>query len=114
MSKPLYDSAQPASAHFDSLIQIVPGGTVSKAILDARGVRQILFAMDHDQELTEHTSPALATVQVISGALWVRVGQQEFDLQESGWVLMPPNVPHAVKAKSSAKWLLTMIKPPAA
>jgi quercetin dioxygenase-like cupin family protein len=110
MSKPLFDPAQAAAANFDELIQIVPGGTVSKALIDAGGVRQILFAMDQDQELTEHTSPALATVQVISGALWVRVGQREYDLREAGWVLMPPNVPHAVKAPRSCKWLLTMIK----
>ncbi len=111
MSKPLYDGTAAAEASFDSLIQVISGATVSKALIDSHGVRQILFAMDQDQELTEHSSPALAIVQVVSGKLWVRVGQSEHELSENGWLLMPSNIPHAVKALKATRWLLTMIKP---
>jgi len=111
MSKPLYDPSTTVSAQFEDLIDIVPGATVSKALIDAHGVRQILFAMDADQELTEHTSPALAIVQVITGKLWIRVGKDEHNIAQGAWVLMPSNIPHAVKATEKSRWLLTMIKP---
>lgn len=110
MAKSLFPIDQPASANFDELIQVASGGTVSKAILHAHGVRQILFAMDAEQELTEHASPSLATVQVLRGELAVTVGGATHELAEHGWVLFPPNAPHAVKARTPCIWLLTMIQ----
>ena len=110
MAKPIFTPEQPAAANFEQLIAVVPGATVSKAILHAFGVRQVLFAMDAEQELTEHTSPSLATVQVLTGEVDVRVGGTTHELVPAGWALLPPNVPHAVKAKTPGIWLLTMIK----
>lgn len=111
MANPPFSAEQPVATNFLELIQVVSGGTVSKALLNAYGVRQILFAMDTGQELTEHTSPSLATVQVLQGQVDVRVGGTNHELKENGWVLFPPNAPHAVKARTPCIWLLTMIKP---
>lgn len=111
MPQPLLDAAAPASLAFEAAIDIVPLGTVSKTLLSVGSAKQVLFAMDKGQELTEHTAPVAATIQVLGGRLRVGVGGRPFDLPAGHVVLMPANVPHAVAALEPTRFLLTMIRP---
>ena len=69
-----------------------------------------LFAFDQDQELSEHTAPFDALVHVIDGEAEIRISGKAFHLKIGEAIIMPADEPHAVKATSQFKMLLTMIR----
>lgn len=69
-----------------------------------------LFAFDKDQQLSEHSAPFDATVQVLDGEAEIRIGGTPHVLKAGDMIIMPANIPHAVFAISAFKMLLTMIK----
>lgn len=69
-----------------------------------------LFAFDAAQELSEHTSPFDALVHGLEGELEVRIAGQPYQLRDGMILVMPANQPHAVRALSRVKMLLTRIR----
>lgn len=69
-----------------------------------------LFAFDKDQQLSEHSAPFDATVQVLDGEVEIKIGGTPHVLKAGDMIIMPANIPHAVLALSPFKMLLTMIK----
>ena len=67
MSQPLFAIASPHRAHLAEMIDVVPSGTVSRTLLKLPDFKQVAFAMDTGQELSEHRTPMLAIVQPIDG-----------------------------------------------
>lgn len=60
--------------------------------------------------LSEHSAPFDAVVQVIEGEGHFIIGGKHHDLKEGQLIIMPANVPHAVKAEQKFKMLLVMLK----
>jgi len=60
--------------------------------------------------LSEHTAAFDAMIQVLDGKAEVLINEQPFELTEGDTIIMPANIPHAVKATEDFKMLLTMIK----
>ncbi|MBI4014037.1 MAG: cupin domain-containing protein [Candidatus Rokubacteria bacterium] len=83
---------------------------VSKTLLDKKAGTLTLFAFDAGQKLSEHTSPYDAVVQVLDGEVVLVVGGEELRTAAGDLVIMPANVPHAVRAEQRCKLLLTMIR----
>ena len=69
-----------------------------------------LFAFDKDQSLSEHTAPFDALIQVFDGEVDVVISGNKYHLTTGEMILMPANVPHAVKATEKFKMMLIMIK----
>jgi quercetin dioxygenase-like cupin family protein len=69
-----------------------------------------LFAFDLGQELSEHTAPFDALVHVLDGNVEIRISGKPFALKAGEAILMPANEPHAVRALTKFKMLLTMIR----
>jgi quercetin dioxygenase-like cupin family protein len=69
-----------------------------------------LFAFAAGQELSEHTAPFDALVHVFDGALVVTIGGESVEVGPSQMVLMPANVPHALRADADSRMILTMLK----
>ena len=69
-----------------------------------------LFAFDKGQELSEHTAPFDAIVQVLDGMVEIKIADDIHTLETGSTIIMPANVPHAVKAVEKFKMLLTMIR----
>jgi len=86
------------------------GAVVSRTIIDKPAGTVTLFALDAEQGLSEHSAPFDALVQVLEGTLVVRVGGHEHELGAGEMIVMPADVPHALRAAVPAKFLLTMIK----
>lgn len=83
---------------------------VSKILID-KGVGSItLFAFDEGQRLTEHTSPYDAFIHIADGQAVVTIGGREQTLSAGQAVIMPANVPHAVRADGPFKMMLVMIR----
>ncbi|MFY0686001.1 MAG: cupin domain-containing protein [Cyclobacteriaceae bacterium] len=85
-------------------------GIVSKQILKKKAGNVTLFAFDREQELTEHTSPFDALIQVLEGRATISIAGKAIHLNAGEAILLPANIPHAVQAPEKFKMLLTMIK----
>jgi quercetin dioxygenase-like cupin family protein len=96
-----------------SLVDMVnyqKGTVVSKTIIDKNTGTVTLFAFDMGQGLSEHTAPFDALVQVIDGEVEIKISGKPFHLKQGEIIIMPANQPHALKAVSNFKMLLTMIR----
>jgi len=85
-------------------------GIVSKRIIQKSTGNISLFAFDTGQELSEHSAPFDALVQVIEGNANIIINKKVYELSQGQSIIMPANNPHAVKATARFKMLLTMIK----
>ncbi len=95
--------------------QFAARGIVSRTLLRTSSGRVVLFGFDVGQELTEHTSPHHALVQVLTGRCeWKLAGETRL-LKAGDLLYMPPGLPHAVRAVERFSMLLTLLKaePPA-
>ena len=95
---------------FNSSIEYSDGSIVSKKINTSKGGNISLFAFDKGEELSEHTAPFDALVQVIDGSASVLIDGISYQLEKGKSIIMPANIPHALKAKDRFKMILTMIK----
>ena len=83
---------------------------VSRVIVDKKTGTITLFAFDEKQSLSEHTAPFDAMVYLVEGEAEITIDKGKFVLREGDMIVMPANVPHAVKATKRFKMLLVMIK----
>jgi len=95
---------------FRESISYSDNAIVSKLVIKMPGGNITLFAFDKGQELSEHTAPFNALVQVLEGKVRIRIDKKDHYLEEGSSVIMPANVPHALYATERFKMLLTMIK----
>jgi quercetin dioxygenase-like cupin family protein len=92
------------------LVAYQNGAVVSRQITKADAGNVTLFAFDKDQELSEHTAPFDALVQVLDGEAEIKISDKTFQLQTGDAIIMPADEPHAVRALQRFKMLLTMIR----
>ena len=92
------------------MVNYQDGTIVSKTLINKDKGTVTLFAFDKDQSLSEHTAPFDALLQVIDGEVEVLISGKKHHLTIGEMILMPANVPHAVKAIEKFKMMLIMIK----
>jgi quercetin dioxygenase-like cupin family protein len=83
---------------------------VSKQLIKKPNGNITLFAFDKDESLTEHTSPYEAVVYMVDGEMEIKIGGNPYNVKAGEIIIMPPDVPHGLKALKKSKMLLTMIK----
>jgi len=86
------------------------GAVVSRQIVKADGGNTTLFAFDKGQELSEHSAPFDALVHVLEGEVEIKISGKAYQLKTGDAIIMPADEPHAVKALTRFKMLLTMIR----
>lgn len=86
------------------------GSIVSRQIVKKPNGNISLFAFDKDESLTEHTSPYEAVVYMVDGEIEIKIGGNPYNVKAGEIIIMPPDVPHGLKAKVQSKMLLIMIK----
>ena len=91
------------------LVSYQEGSVVSRQITKADAGNVTLFAFDAEQELSEHTAPYDALAHILEGEVEIRISGKPYMLNAGEAIIMPANEPHAVKAKTKFKMLLTMI-----
>jgi len=94
----------------NGLINYQDGSIVSRVILKAETGNVTLFAFAQGQELSEHSAPFDALVQVLDGETEIKISGTPYIVRSGEAIIMPANDPHAVKAVKPFKMLLTMIK----
>ncbi len=86
------------------------GSVVSRTIIKREKGNVTLFAFDQGQGLSEHTAPFDALAHVLEGEAEITVSGKVMLARAGEMVLMPANQPHALKAITNFKMLLTMIR----
>ncbi len=92
------------------MVSYQDGTIVSKTLINKDKGTITLFAFEKNQSLSEHTAPFDALLQVIDGELEAVISGKKYLLKTGEMILMPANVPHAVKAIDRFKMMLIMIK----
>lgn len=92
------------------LVEYAEGAIVSRTILQRESGNVTLFAFDAGQGLSEHTAPFDALVFVLEGRAAITIGGQASEVAAGGMVIMPAQVPHALKAIERFKMMLVMIR----
>ena len=92
------------------LLDYASGAVVSRTLVKSKAGTLTVFAFDQGEELSEHTTPFDAHVQVLDGRAELVIGGESVFAQAGETVLMPAQVPHAVKAVERFKMLLTLIR----
>lgn len=91
-------------------VEYSSGSIVSKIVARNNAGNITLFAFDAGQNLSEHTAPFDALIQVIEGKAKISIDRKEHNLSEGQMIIMPANITHAVDADGKFKMLLTMLK----
>ena len=97
---------------FADLVSYGDGAIVSRTLAKGPAGTLTVFAFDRGQELSEHSAPFDAYVTVVDGDALVIIGGQDVHVGQGQTVLMPANIPHAVKAPERFKMFLVMLKNP--
>jgi quercetin dioxygenase-like cupin family protein len=97
---------------FEDEVDYSEGAIVSKNVLKRDTGNISLFSFDKGEGLSEHTAPFDALVQVVDGRAEITVGGKIHLLEKGDSIIMPANIPHALRAIEKYKMVLTMIKQP--
>jgi quercetin dioxygenase-like cupin family protein len=95
------------------LIQLQEGSVVSRTLVKKATGTVTLFAFDKGEGLSEHSTPHDALVQILEGTATISVGDDTHRVEAGEVLLLPANIPHALRAPVPFKMLLTMIREPA-
>lgn len=101
-------AAQPET--LADMIDYQKGSVVSRTIVDKDAGTITLFAFDAGEGLSEHTAPFDALVYSLDGEVEVTISGKAVRVKKGEMVIMPANEPHALKAITRFKMLLTMIR----
>ena len=93
-----------------SLITYQESSVVSRQILKRASGNVTLFAFDADQGLSEHTTPFDALVHVLEGEVEIVIAGTPLRAKTGDLVVLPAQQPHALRAITKFKMLLTMIR----
>jgi quercetin dioxygenase-like cupin family protein len=105
-------STLPAGELFtlESLVTPTAQGIASRVLARTAAGNITLFAFDAGEELSEHTAPFDALALTLSGSLTLTIGAVDVSTAPQTIVLMPANVPHAVRATEASRMLLIMLR----
>ena len=92
-----------------SLVQVQPQSTVSRTVLKAEGTNVVLFAVDTDEELREHTSALPVLLQTLEGAFDITADGRTVTLRPGDLIHFRTRLPHAVKALEPSKLALFLL-----
>ena len=92
------------------MVDYAPNAIVSRSLGKCPGGNLSVFAFDEGQELSEHSTPMTAYLQVLDGEVALTVGEKALTARAGDLVLLPGGVPHSVRATSQFKMLLTLLK----
>jgi quercetin dioxygenase-like cupin family protein len=101
---------QPEVSRVVDLVSYQNGAVVSRIVVKRETGSVTLCAFDAGQELSEHTTPYDALVQVLDGEAEITIAGRPYRLSGGDMIVMPAHQPHALKAVSRFKMLLTMIR----
>lgn len=98
------------TANLAEMVGYQTGSVVSRTLIDKSAGTVTVFAFDENQGLSEHKAPFEAIVQVLDGEAEVRIGGKPNIVKAGEFIILPADVPHALKAITKFKMMLIMVK----
>lgn len=92
------------------LVDIPPGGVVSRAIAKKKTGTVTVFGFDAGEGLSEHTTPYDALLMSLEGEAEITISGKRNRIDGGDIIKLPAGEPHGVKAISKFKMLLIMIR----
>ena len=92
------------------MLDLPPDSILSRTFYADEQAKAILFGFAAGQELSEHTASRPAILHFLKGEAHLKLGQDEFEVQEGSWAHMPANLPHSVLAKTPVRMLLYLLE----
>jgi quercetin dioxygenase-like cupin family protein len=92
------------------LVDYQDGSIVSRTLIKKDAGTVTAFAFDRDEALSEHAAPFDALVFLVDGEASIEIEGTPHHLKHGEMILLPANRPHAVRATTRFKMILTMIK----
>ena len=86
------------------------GKVVSVTLAQRPGVGMTLFAFDAGEGVSTHAAPGDAMAYVLEGTAEITVDGTAHEVTGGMAIIMPAGIPHAVKAVTPFKMLLTVVK----
>lgn len=91
-------------------IQVEKGTIVSKTLVNSDFMTMTIFAFDAEQGVSTHAAPGDAFVVCLEGKAEVELNGEKLTIEAGQSLIMPANAPHALKAVTPYKMLLTVVK----
>ena len=92
-------------------VQYEEGKVVSLTLAQKPGVGLTLFAIDAGEGLSTHAAPGDAMAFVLEGQAEITIDGKVNAVSAGEAIVMPKGIPHAVRAVTRFKMLLTVVKP---
>ena len=91
-------------------ITVPEKGILSHTLHNDSDVKVIVFGFAAGQELSAHTAPFPATIQILQGEAKLTLGSDTLDVSAGCLAQMDANLAHAIVAQTPTLMLLTMFK----
>jgi quercetin dioxygenase-like cupin family protein len=91
-------------------VEYAQNGIISRQIVRNDAGNVTLFSFDEGQSLSEHAASFDEIIQVLEGEANVIINGKENILTAGETIIMPANIPHALKAVKEFKMILISIK----
>jgi quercetin dioxygenase-like cupin family protein len=98
---------EPDAAGF---VEVPSAGTLSRTLYQDDAVRVVVFGFAEGEELSEHTASRPAVIQVVRGELELTLAGEAVAAREGAWIHMDAGLPHAVRARTAAVMVLTLLR----
>ncbi|MDO5845497.1 MAG: cupin domain-containing protein [Methanocorpusculum sp.] len=92
-----------------SLTEYQEGSVVSRMVVNKKAGTVTAFAFENGEGLSEHSAPFDALVICLEGEAEIPINGEPHHIKEGEMLIMPANIPHAVRPLSRFKMLLVMI-----
>ena len=92
------------------MIDYAEGGVVSKELIHNDAGSVTLFSFDAGQQLSEHTAPFDALLQVVEGEMELSVDGKVNVVKAGEAFVIPNGARHSVSAAKPFKMIITMIR----
>ena len=92
------------------MVQFAEGGIVSKTLVDYPKANISLFAMKTGQKMSGHSAASPATIQVLSGAGRIQIGETEYEAKPGSFYYMPARLYHALTSTDDLVFLLDLFR----
>ncbi len=89
---------------------IPENGIVSRVLHKDERLNITLFGFSAGQELSTHSAPTPALIQVLEGEADIDLGNDTVQVKSGSFIRMAPLLSHAVRAKTPFRMLLVQVK----
>ena len=83
--------------------------TTSRTVVSNDAARVVSFALDTGQELTDHSAPRPAVVQMLEGELSFTTAGEHHELSAGDVVYLAPDERHALVARTPCRFALVLV-----